>query len=265
MNPPNERIVTRLSMNHLIGVLLPDLRKMVYDGLFSLESFPYDLPPHYEHYWPSDQRRLRRWNLRKAEREVLIALSLAWPQAKNRSELTRGIPKMQYMQIDRAVKSLIRRQAIKSRGPSRWRGKSSPSFVITPFGRFFLKHHELSEGAHKDCLSVLKALDDVATHNRWSFLSDLTQSVMSISDIQIQSKHARVLVDIARYHQENLGESSWRNAILSEFTRQAWASVDDICSYRHIPDESRQLLETIQEMLRKPLRRIDNVLSAGQN
>jgi hypothetical protein len=252
-------------MNHLIDVLLPGLRERTLHDIFSIESFSIDLSRHYEYFWPSDQRRLRRWNLGKAERKVLIALYRAGSQPKNRNELTLDSPKIQYVQVDRAVKSLIGRGAIEIRGSGTWREKPSPSYVITPFGRFFLEHHELSEGVQKDCLSVLKALDDVATHRRWDFLSDLTQSVMSICDTQIRRKHAKVLVDMARYHQENLGEPSWKKAILSEFIRQAWVTMDDISAYRHIPNESRRLLELIREMLREPLRRIDDALSAGRN
>jgi hypothetical protein len=251
--PPTKRQSAYLVVDHLIGyhgVLFREARR---NGLEARMVF--------ESSWPID-RYFRYWwhTIFRTEGKVLSRLYYCGPL--NRYKLADLEPRMHYNAVRRAVKSLLKRKAIKPDSSKEWRtGKISTKYSLTPFGRFL---YLLGEA--RDILHIHECLLRLAKEDNFKLLGDLANCIMRISDADRRKRHLHELLNIILEAPESFSRASWRFPLAAQFIfRVCWDSRDIVAYRGHLPYECRFLLFETKKELLACVEEIDSALTSNHS
>jgi hypothetical protein len=212
----------------------------------------------FEKSWPNDHYFRYWWHtIFRTEEKVLSRLYNRGPL--NRYKLADLEPRMHYNAVRRAVRSLLKRRAIKPDSSKQWRtGKISIKYSLTPFGRFLCLL-----GQARDIPHIHQCLLRLAKEGNFKLLDDLTNCIMHISDEDRRHRHLQELLNIVLEAPESLSRVSWRFPLAAQFISRVCWDAEDIVAYRgHLPYECRVLLSETKKELVARVEEIDRALTS---
>lgn len=182
------------------------------------------------------------------------------PEPLHEYALTK-VCKLYRTQVTRALKSLLRKGAVRIVRATPWRasGKEKKLYGITSLGRLLLNYEAMGTIETWD---LLEALENCAVEFGSTGLENLIASIMEIEEQDKQRENTLVLLDLLLDYREKLWDRDLNWLITCDFVKHTWREKRDIAAYvGHFSDECRFLLSKTKEALAASTNQVDFLLT----